>query len=76
MSNPEISGIFKEMEKAIITLMKDAGVINEDMAKVMELQSQHIQNQMSEMGLGSFPGGIFPGSSPNDLLQQQQKSQF
>jgi|688.fasta_scaffold423013_1 hypothetical protein len=64
------------MEKAIIVLMKDSGVINEDMAKVMELQSQHIQNQMSEMGLGSVPGGIFPGSNPNDLLQFQQKNQF
>lgn len=76
MSNPEISGIFKEMEKTIITLMKEAGVINEDMAKVMELQSQNIQNQMSQMGIDSFPGGIFPGSSTNDLLQQQQKNQF
>jgi hypothetical protein len=35
------------MEKSIIVLMKEAGVINEDMAKVMELQSLNIQNQMS-----------------------------
>lgn len=69
MTKPEVSSIFKEMEKAIIILMKDSGVINEDMAKVMEMQSQHIQNQLSEMGLGSLPTGIFPGSSPNDLLQ-------
>jgi hypothetical protein len=35
MTNPEVGALFKEMEKAIILLMKDSGVINEDMAKVM-----------------------------------------
>lgn len=64
------------MEKVILVLMRESGVISEDMAKVMEMQSQHIQNQMSEMGLGGSPGGILPGSNPNDLLQFQQKNQF
>lgn len=64
------------MEKVILVLMRESGVISEDMAKVMEMQSQHIQNQMSEMGFGGSPGGIFPGSNPNDLLQFQQKNQF
>lgn len=69
LNNPEISAIFKDMEKAIITLMTEAGVINEDMAKVMQMQGEQIQKQMAEMGLGNIPSGIFPGSNPNDLLQ-------
>jgi hypothetical protein len=47
ISNPEIASIFKDMEKSILILMKESGVITEDMAKVMEMQSQQIQNQMS-----------------------------
>ena len=64
------------MEKVILILMKESGVISEDMAKVMEIQSQNIQNQISEMGFTGNPGGILPGSNPNDLLQFQQKNQF
>ena len=64
------------MEKVILILMKESGVISEDMAKVMEIQSQNIQNQISEMGFTGKPGGILPGSNPNDLLQWQQKNEF
>ena len=43
-SNPDIANIFKELEAAIIVLMKDCEIINEDMAKAIELQSQQIQS--------------------------------
>lgn len=70
------------MEAAIITLMKETGVINEDMAKVIEMQSQHIQNSMGDLGQGVFAqgqgplGGVLPGSNPMELLQNQQRQQF
>ena len=35
LSSPEVTALFKDMEMAIITLMKETGIINEDMAKVM-----------------------------------------
>ena len=57
--------------------MRESGVISEDMAKVMEMQSEQIQKQMAEMGfVGGQGSGIFPGSNPNDLLSFQQKSQM
>jgi len=42
--------------------MRDAGVITEDMAKVIEMQSQQIQNQVNNMNQNS--SGLFPGSNP------------
>jgi hypothetical protein len=80
LNNPEVSSIFKEMEAAIITLMKETGVINEDMAKVIEMQSQHIQNSIGDLNPNAFgqglSGGVLPGSNPMELLQNQQKHQF
>ena len=51
------------------------------MAKVMEMQSQQIQNSLGDVsqamfGQGPPMGGVFPGSNPLDLLQNQQKHQF
>ena len=80
LNNPEVSALFKEMETAIIKLMKDTGIINEDMAKVIEMQSQQIQGTFGDlnqnMGQGPLGGGVLPGSNPLDLLQNQQKQQF
>lgn len=68
------------MEAAIITLMKETGVINEDMAKVIEMQSQQIQNSIGDLNPNAFGqgplGGVLPGSNPMELLQNQQKHQF
>jgi hypothetical protein len=52
------------METKILFLMKDANVITEDMLKVMLYQSEQIQNQLNQIGLGKGLGGIFPGSTP------------
>ena len=50
------------------------------MAKVIQMQSQQIQNSVGEMGQNMFgqnqTGGVFPGSNPLDLLQSQQRQQF
>ena len=47
--------------------MRDAGVINEDMAKVIEMQSKQMQNQMADINpniLAQGLGGVLPGSNP------------
>ena len=46
LNNPEVSALFKDMETAIIVLMRDCEIINEDMAKVIQMQSQQIQGQL------------------------------
>ena len=50
------------------------------MAKVIQMQSQQIQNNLGDLGQGMFGqnpmGGVFPGSNPIQLLQNQQKAQF
>lgn len=61
--------------------MKDCGIITEDMAKVIQMQSQNIQNNMADLGqnnpFAQNPmAGSFPGSNPMDLLQSQQRHQF
>ncbi len=82
MNNPEVSAIFKEMETAIIHLMREAEIINEDMAKVIEMQSQNIQNHAGDVYNNMYgqaqgqPGGILPGSNPLDLLRDSQKHQL
>jgi hypothetical protein len=56
------------METSIIRLMKDAGVINEDMARIMQIHSQQIQSQVAQVDptvQGQNPqSGVFPGSDP------------
>ena len=64
------------METRILFLMKDANVITEDMLKVMLFQSEQIQNQLNQMGLGKGTGGIFPGSTAEDILKEQQKAEL
>lgn len=80
LSNPEVANIFKEMEQCIITLMMDCGIITEDMAKVIQMQSQNIQNNVGDLGQNPSAqnpmGGVLPGSNPIELLQNQQRHQF
>lgn len=68
------------MENSIIKLMMDCGIINEDMAKVIQMQSQHIQNNIGDLSQNPFAqnpmGGVLPGSNPIELLQNQQRHQF
>lgn len=66
------------MEMTIINLMKEAGVINEDMAKVIEMQSKNIQKNIGNLNQSQQGplGGVLPGSNPIDLLQNQQRQQF
>ena len=53
--------------------MQETGIISEDMAKVIQMQSQQIQSQAGDFYnniYGPNPqGGVFPGSNPQDLLQ-------
>jgi len=80
LSNPEVANIFREMEQCIITLMMDCGIITEDMAKVIQMQSQNIQNNVGDLGQNPSAqnpmGGVLPGSNPIELLQNQQRHQF
>ena len=80
MTNPQVADIFKEMEAAIIILMRECDIINEDMAKVIQMQSQQMQNQLGDLSQGMFGGnpmgGVLPGSNPIELLQNQQRQQF
>lgn len=50
------------------------------MAKVIQMQSQQIQNSMGDLSQGMFGqnqmGGVLPGSNPIELLQNQQRQQF
>ena len=50
------------------------------MAKVIQMQSQQMQNSVGDLGQGMFgqapTGGVFPGSNPIELLQNQQRQQF
>lgn len=68
------------MENSIIKLMMDCGIINEDMAKVIQMQSQNIQNNIGDLSQNPFAqnpmGGVLPGSNPIELLQNQQRHQF
>lgn len=58
--------------------MKETGVINEDMAKVIEMQSKNIQKNVGNLSPNQQGplGGVLPGSNPIELLQNQQKQQF
>ena len=60
--------------------MMDCGIINEDMAKVIQMQSQNIQNNIGDLSQNPFAqnpmGGVLPGSNPIELLQNQQRHQF
>ena len=71
MGNPDFANVFKEMETAIIQLISEAGIITEDAAKLMQMQSEQIQNQYANLQAHlSQPNssGAFPGSNPLDLL--------
>lgn len=56
------------MESAIINLMMETGVINQDMAKVIEMQSKNIQNNIGNLNQTNYEEGLFegvlPGSNP------------
>jgi hypothetical protein len=56
------------MESAIINLMMETGVINQDMAKVIEMQSKNIQNNIGNLNQTNYGEGLFegvlPGSNP------------
>jgi hypothetical protein len=65
------------MESAIIVLMRECDIINEEMAKVIQMQSQQIQSHLGDLSQGANTmGGNFPGSNPMELLQNQQRHQF
>ena len=67
------------MESVIIDLMRDCGVIDEEMAKVIKMQSEQMQSQMGDINQNIFGqnnvGGVLPGSNPMELLQNQQRQQ-
>jgi hypothetical protein len=56
MTNPEIMGIFKEMELAIIKLMQDLGIITQEAGNFMQAQTQQ--------GINPNVPGLMPGMQP------------
>jgi hypothetical protein len=72
MTNPEVMGIFRDMELAIIKLMQELGIISPEAGNYMQQQTQFTP--------GSNPpnllAGMQPGTNPMDLLQLQQRQQF
>ena len=60
--------------------MQECGIINEDMAKMIQMQSQQIQSGLGDLSQGANNqnpmGGVLPGSNPIELLQAQQRQQF
>lgn len=72
MTNPEIMGVFREMEVAIIKLMQELGIISPEAGNYMQQQTQF----QSGSPTPNLLAGMQPGTNPLELLQLQQMQQF
>lgn len=72
MTNPDFTGLFKEMELNIIKLMEQIGAIPEQLSQYMQTQTTTAPQGQSLPGAG----GVLPGSNPMDMLQLQQFMQM
>lgn len=72
MTNPEIMGVFREMELAIIKLMQELGIISPEAGDYMQKQTQFQQGAPTP----NLLAGMQPGTNPLELLQLQQMQQF
>jgi hypothetical protein len=61
MTNPEIGGIFRDMELAIIKLMQDLEIITPEASNFMQQQSQFANNPNAPQM--QYPG-VPPGANP------------
>lgn len=60
MTNPEIMGIFRDMEMAIIKLMQELGIISPEAGNYMQQQTQFNPGQTPP----NLLAGMQPGTNP------------